>query len=162
MKFAGTMGILGLATTLALATFPPPVHSQERVCIESERDGRIVCGRRVRDGSNDNYSDRWNWRDRDDRRDGDDRDNRDCGRNFDANFYVAAYPDVALALRRRQIASACAHYLTFGRFEGRLPQFSESSYLSKNPDVAYAVRRGQFRSGYEHWLKIGRYEKRSL
>jgi hypothetical protein len=39
---------------------------------------------------------------------------------FDAEFYLAAYPDVAAAVARREIASAWEHYCRHGREERRL------------------------------------------
>jgi SAM-dependent methyltransferase len=40
---------------------------------------------------------------------------------FDADWYVAAYPDVARAIEHRYVRSALDHYLRYGREEGRLP-----------------------------------------
>jgi hypothetical protein len=148
MKPLGTLSFLALTSVISFTAIPLSATAQNRICVESERDGRIVCGRQVRDPN------------------GGDRPakggNTQCGNDFDEEFYLIAYPDVAAAVRRGQVRSGCDHYLKFGRFEGRLPRFSESSYLSKNPDVANAVRRGQYKSGYDHWLKYGRYENRQL
>jgi hypothetical protein len=154
MKASKPVGLLLITAALTLAASALPAVAQQRICIESERDGRVVCGRRVNNDYYDNY----------DRNDGYDRkvDSSSRCRNFDENFYLTAYPDVANAIRRGQIDSACEHYQKFGRYEGRLSSFNEGSYLSKNPDVAEAVRRGKFRSGYDHWLKYGRYENRQL
>lgn len=151
MKPLRTLGFLALTTVMSGAAIPMSAIAQSRVCIESERDGRIICGRQVRDpyGSYDDRSpNKWG--------------NGQCGGEFDEDFYLIAYPDVAMAVRRGQMRSACDHYQKFGRFEGRQPRFSESSYLSKNPDVANAVRRGQYKTGYDHWRKYGRYENRQI
>lgn len=161
------VGLLTVASTLAIAGATLPAAAQQRVCVESDRDGRVVCGRLV---SGDGYGDRYDryGNDRyDNDRYGNDRYNDRYGSsdrcsNFDENFYLTAYPDVADAVRRGKVSSACSHYQKFGRYEGRFPSFNEASYLAKNPDVAAAVRRGQYRNGYEHWRKFGRYENRPL
>lgn len=157
------LGLLGVATATVLMSVALPAMAQ-RVCIESELNGRIVCGQVVNDArSNDG---RYNNRN-DDRSDNDRSDNRYTNRgsdtnSFDERFYLMAYPDVRTAIARGQIRNAYAHYQTFGRFEGRFPRFNEASYLAKNPDVADAVRRRSIRSAYDHWLKIGRFENRKL
>ncbi len=158
MKTATRLGLFPLTVVLTMGAFSLPVMAQ-RVCVESERDGRIVCGRRVQvDGypnsnyPNSTYNDYPNST----------SNSRRCPGNFDEDFYLTAYPDVASAIRRGNIKSACDHYQRFGRYEGRYPVFNEASYLQKNPDVADAVRRDKIRSGYEHWRKFGRYENRPL
>lgn len=148
-KWFGLAALLASVTTTALVL---PAQAQDRVCVETD-NGRVVCGRRV----SDRYDrDRYN----NDRYDRDRSDNSSS--SFDEEFYLAAYPDVAAAVRNRNISSAYDHYRKFGRYEGRLPRFNEASYLSKNPDVADAVRRGKIRSGYQHWLRFGRYENRKV
>ncbi|WP_421659292.1 hypothetical protein [Leptothermofonsia sp. ETS-13] len=158
MKASKSFGLLTVATALMLAASAMPAIAQQRVCVESERDDRIVCGRRVSSDRYDRY-DRYDPYDHYDRYD-QGFSNR-CG-NLDEKFYLTAYPDVADAIRRGKIRSACEHYQKFGRYEGRFPAFNEASYLSKNPDVADAVRRRKIRSAYEHWQKFGRYENRQL
>jgi hypothetical protein len=153
MKVFRPVGLLTFTTALILAGFAMPTLAQQRICVESERDGRIVCGRRVNSDRYDQY-DRY---DRDDRRDSSSR----C-QNVDEQFYLTAYPDVADAVRRGKVKSACDHYQRFGRYEGRFPSFNEASYLAKNPDVADAIRRKKIRSAYEHWQRFGRYENRQL
>ncbi|NJP11370.1 MAG: hypothetical protein HC866_19395 [Leptolyngbyaceae cyanobacterium RU_5_1] len=167
MKAFNFIGLLTMTTAvtvaaLTVAASTTPAIAQERICVESERDGRIVCGRRV-------YNNRDRF-DRDDRYDRYDRDNNRYDRdtssvrcnNFDENFYLTAYRDVAAAVSQRRVRSACEHYQQFGRFEGRFPRFNEASYLSKNPDVADAIRQRKIRSAYDHWLQYGRYENRQL
>ncbi len=148
MKPLRTLGVLALTTVMSGVAIPMSAIAQNRVCVESERDGRIICGRQVRDPYDDDFPNKNGY-------------NR-CGNDFDEDFYLTAYLDVANAIRRGQFRSACDHYLKYGRFEGRQPKFNESNYLAKNPDVAYAVRRGQYRSGYDHWRKYGRYENRQI
>ncbi len=155
MKAPKSLGLLIVSTALMIAASSIPAIAQQRVCVESERDGRIVCGRRV-NSDRDNPYDRYDPYERYEQ-----RDSNRCY-NLDEQFYLTAYPDVADAIRRRKIRSACDHYLKFGRYEGRFPAFNEASYLSKNPDVADAVRRRKVRSAYEHWQKFGRYENRQL
>lgn len=173
MNTAKSLGLLTTTVALTVTALAVPVKASARscvqdngrtvcgnrvenvICIESERNGRLICGRQTSD--------------RDDRRYGDGRRDRygDGGYNrtiqgFDEEFYLIIYPDVAGAVRRGEVRSGYDHYLKHGRFEGRLAQFNEGSYLTKNPDVAEAVRKGGFRSGYEHWLRHGRYENRPL
>lgn len=157
MKTAEVLGLLA-TTALAATSFVLPAAAQQRVCVESESNGRVVCGRLVNESryGNDRYgNDRFG-----------DRYNNDRYSNvpssFDERFYLTAYPDVAAAVAQRRVRSAYEHYRTFGRYEGRFPRFNEASYLSKNPDVANAVRNRQIRSGYDHWLRYGRFENRQL
>jgi len=140
-----------------LTSVAQPAMAQ-RVCIESESNGRIVCGRVVND---------YRYNNRDDERYNDRYDSRYNNRsndasNFDERFYLMAYPDVRAAIRRGQVRDAYTHYQRAGRFEGRFPRFNEASYLARNPDVAEAVRRRSVRSGYDHWLRTGRFENRQL
>lgn len=166
MSTTKVLGLLGVAMTAAMTSVALPAMAQ-RICIESESTGRIVCGRVVNDSryNNDRYNNRNDdrYNDRSDNRYNDRYNNRDSDTNgFDERFYLIAYPDVKDAIARRQIKDAYSHYQTFGRFEGRFPRFSEASYLAKNPDVAEAVRRRSIRSGYDHWVRIGRFENRKL
>ncbi|GJD46945.1 hypothetical protein AFCDBAGC_4830 [Methylobacterium cerastii] len=62
---------------------------------------------------------------------------------FDATYYLAHNPDVAMAATVSGMASdtfAFRHYLTLGAHEGRDPDayFSTAGYLAANPDVAAA------------------------
>jgi hypothetical protein len=41
--------------------------------------------------------------------------------DFDEEWYLHRYPDVALALQKQPGSSGLAHYLLYGRQEGRLP-----------------------------------------
>jgi hypothetical protein len=85
-------------------------------------------------------------------------------RNFDADWYLAVYPDIAEAVEAGRFASAWAHYKDFGRAEGRLPMappFNEQFYLNNNPDVRRAIERGEFLSALDHYVKCGHAEGRS-
>jgi hypothetical protein len=165
MSITKVLGLLGVGIATAMTSVAQPAMAQ-RVCVESETSGRIVCGRVV-GGSrpNDNrYNDRTDDRyDRYGNRDDSRYSNRDSDANsFDERFYLMAYPDVKAAVARGQFRDGYTHYQKAGRFEGRFPRFSEASYLAKNPDVAEAVRRRSLRSGYDHWVRIGRFENRNL
>jgi len=166
MSTTKVLGWVGVATATCITLLAQPAMAQ-RVCIESEANGRVVCGRVVNDSryNNSRNDDRYN--DRKDDRYNNRNDNRYNNRdgdvsNFDERFYLTAYPDVKAAVIRRQFKDAYTHYQRAGRFEGRFPRFNEASYLAKNPDVAEAVRRRSIRSGYEHWLRLGRLENRQL
>lgn len=90
---------------------------------------------------------------------------------FDEACYLAANPDVAEAVRSGRLASGRAHFMKFGRVEGRRQKVSEDEnvteenldearYLAANPDVAAAVREGQFVSGRAHFERFGKFENR--
>ena len=164
MSRTKVLGLLGVGIAVAITSVALPAMAQ-RVCVESETSGRVVCGRVV-DAERDNdgrYGDRTGNRD-DSRYNTDSRyNNRNSdATNFDERFYLIAYPDVRAAVERGQFRDGYTHYQKTGRFEGRFPRFNEASYLAKNPDVAEAVRRGNIRSGYDHWMRNGRFENRKL
>lgn len=73
---------------------------------------------------------------------------------FDAEFYLAAYPDVA-----ENGADPWEHFVLFGAREGRdpRPDFSTRAYLAANPDVSEAGV-----NAFEHWIHHGRAEGRAL
>ncbi|MFN7360632.1 hypothetical protein [Brevundimonas sp.] len=73
---------------------------------------------------------------------------------FDAEFYLAAYPDVA-----ENGADPWEHFVLFGAREGRdpRPDFSTRAYLAANPDVSEASV-----NAFEHWIHHGRAEGRAL
>lgn len=72
---------------------------------------------------------------------------------FDAQWYVATYPDVSNAALEPEL-----HYLLFGALEGRQPsaEFNGNTYLVNYPDVAVS---GQ--NPLIHYLLYGRLEGRS-
>lgn len=151
-------GLAGVTMATYITSVAQPVMAQ-RVCIESETNGRVVCGRVVNDTryNNDRYGNR-----NDDRYDNRYNNRSNDNSNFDERFYLIAYPDVRAAISRGQVRDAYTHYQRAGRFEGRFPRFNEASYLAKNPDVAEAARRRSVRSGYDHWIRVGRFENRQL
>jgi chromosome segregation ATPase len=71
---------------------------------------------------------------------------------FDADWYLATYPDVAAAG-----IDPLAHYLEHGASEGRDPgpRFSSRAYLARYPDVAEAGL-----NPLVHYLEFGRIEGR--
>ncbi|MCY7393757.1 MAG: hypothetical protein LH647_20325 [Leptolyngbyaceae cyanobacterium CAN_BIN12] len=159
----GAFGVVSaLISTVGLGAMVEPAFSQlqQQACVETNA-GQVVCGRLVDNNNNRNNR---NNRDRNNDRYDDDRSNSNaCSINgFDEQFYRLAYQDVEAAIRQGRVKTACSHYRSFGRYEGRFPRFNEASYLTKNPDVANAIRLKQFRSAYEHWQKYGRFENRSL
>lgn len=85
---------------------------------------------------------------------------------FNSDAYLAANPDVAIAVKAGTITSAWAHLKAFGYAEQRsltptnYGTFSESSYLDANPDVAAAVKAGSFATGWQHYAKFGSAEGR--
>jgi hypothetical protein len=83
--------------------------------------------------------------------------------DFTEEAYLNANPDVAEAVRCREIANGFTHYAGFGYFEGRrdaIP-FDEDWYLSSNPDIQLAINRGQVQSGSDHFYHVGAGEGRS-
>lgn len=99
---------------------------------------------------------------------------------WDDDAYLAAYPDVAAAVRNGGFHDGYEHYALLGAQEGRAPAFrkskrhpssspsspppgwNEGAYLAANSDVAAAVRSGDFRDGYEHYALYGAQEGRPL
>lgn len=76
---------------------------------------------------------------------------------FDAQWYLAAYPDVAKAAGYSQAPHE--HYLRHGGFEGRnpCPEFDSAYYLKQSPDVAEAGT-----NPLVHYLQHGRKEGRRI
>ena len=82
---------------------------------------------------------------------------------FDEDFYLASYADVASAVAGGHFKDGKEHFKTFGDNEGRSGWFSgerydfdEVYYLSENPDIAVAIVQGQYRSGAHHFWSTGR------
>jgi hypothetical protein len=89
------------------------------------------------------------------------------GRNPNAGFseaaYLTLYPDVAVAIANGQFADGYAHFLAFGRQEGRSPDghyAGDDIYLACHADVAAAVASGVFESGLQHYFLFGAVEGR--
>jgi len=80
-------------------------------------------------------------------------------------LYLAANPDVAAAIARKEFKSGREHYELAGRAERRQGGFvpndwDEAEYLRTHQDVAAAVSTGTFLNGYHHYLAAGRAEGR--
>ena len=84
--------------------------------------------------------------------------------NFDSEWYVAEYPDLAEALASGEIRSPKEHFIDSGYFEGRLPgplKVDAAWYLEKYPDVAEGIERGDSESAEQHFLEHGYWEGRA-
>ncbi len=82
---------------------------------------------------------------------------------FDADWYLARYPDVAEAVRSGVLKTALEHYCHSGYFEHRMPYRIEVDakwYLLEYPDVQLAITRKIFSSAQEHFEQIGYQEGR--
>jgi hypothetical protein len=81
----------------------------------------------------------------------------------DEAWYLAAYPDVAEALKAGQLADCKAHFVWFGYYEHRMPrpiEVDEAWYLKVYPDIEKAVERQAFASGQDHFNRCGYSEGR--
>ena len=77
---------------------------------------------------------------------------------FDDEYYIREYSDVAEKLQSGELASAHDHYINDGYFEDRFPrsiQVDEQWYLKTYSDVADAVASGDIRSAKQHFIKSG-------
>ena len=82
--------------------------------------------------------------------------------SFNENLYLIENPGVAAAVVNGLFSTGFEHWLEFGFFEGRSPQFAfdEEFYLANNPIVAQAVGNGVFVNGLEHYVRFGQAEGR--
>jgi hypothetical protein len=83
--------------------------------------------------------------------------------DFDSEWYMTEYPDIAEAVAAGDIKSPKEHFVDSGYFEGRLPcalKVDEAFYLEKYPDVAEAIARGDSESAEQHFLTHGYWEGR--
>lgn len=64
-----------------------------------------------------------------------DKASDDGAEAFDEAWYLASYPDVAEAVSRGDFASARAHYLGYGRKEGRLPGAAAAQQGAASPEA---------------------------
>lgn len=80
---------------------------------------------------------------------------------FNADWYLAQYPDVAAAVAQGRM-TAEEHFQLYGNTEGRAPGplFNPQDYLAANPDVAEAVAAGLL-TAYDHFTQFGAGEGRS-
>jgi hypothetical protein len=85
------------------------------------------------------------------------------GTNVDEDWYVSNYPDVAEAIKSGVYASAKAHFVSHGYFEGRIPfpmNVDEGWYLKSYEDIAGAVKEGKIASAQAHFSEFGYAEGR--
>jgi hypothetical protein len=83
---------------------------------------------------------------------------------FNEAYYLAAHPDVAMAIKKREIHSGIEHYARTGYFLDYLPdvvKVDESHYLAENEDVAQAFRKGQIKDLQQHFEARGYAEGRT-
>jgi hypothetical protein len=78
-------------------------------------------------------------------------------------WHRARYPDVEDGIHRGEFKSATHHYVGFGYFEDRLPQYIEVDdhfYRSTYPDVVDDLKAGRLASSQEHFEMWGFQEGR--
>jgi hypothetical protein len=76
----------------------------------------------------------------------------------DDAWYRQRYPDVEDGIRKGEFKSAKHHYVEFGYFEDRLPQYFEvddSFYRSTYPDIAQHIETGRLESSQQHFELYG-------
>jgi GT2 family glycosyltransferase len=80
--------------------------------------------------------------------------------DFDAEWYLRAYPRVRLALIEPTDTLAMTYYLHQGQLQGHSPNpfFDEAYFLRNHPEAAQAVREGGAESGFDFYCRgQGRY-----
>ena len=85
------------------------------------------------------------------------------GVDVDEAWYCETYPDIGAAVRSGAVASAKAHFVSDGFFEGRRPYpmaIDEAWYLGQYPDVAEFLREGRLESAQGHFDEDGYREGR--
>jgi hypothetical protein len=76
----------------------------------------------------------------------------------DDAWYRRRYPDVEDGIRKGEFKSAKHHYVEFGYFEDRLPQYfqvDDKFYRSTYPDIAEHRETGRLESSQEHFELYG-------
>jgi hypothetical protein len=79
---------------------------------------------------------------------------------FDAEWYIRKYPDIAEAVRAGRLSSPIDHYLRYGRDEGRLPvppKFDAQWYASSYPLVLEETPNATPEALERHYSEIGRH-----
>ena len=87
-----------------------------------------------------------------------------AGPAFDAEWYIATYPDVATAIADGIVPDAVTHFVRFGYFEDRRPRsFDVDSrfYEDAYEDVAGAIRSGAISDARSHFNANGYFEPRA-
>jgi Phytanoyl-CoA dioxygenase (PhyH) len=81
-----------------------------------------------------------------------------CDLEFDEGWYVEMYPDVGKAVKDGVVRSALAHYVDFGRDEGRLPTPFAPEWYARTYSGAVDEAGSADRSAlYQHYLDVGRF-----
>ncbi len=84
---------------------------------------------------------------------------------FDEEWYLERYPDVAKAIEKGTEISGLNHYAKSGLFEGRMPyavSLDEKDYLERHRDVAASVKTGKTISARDHFYMTGFVEGRTF
>ncbi|GAB1717511.1 MAG: hypothetical protein NTAFB05_25530 [Nitrobacter sp.] len=83
--------------------------------------------------------------------------------DFDEDWYLTTYPDIAAAVSSNGFPSGWAHFRAVGYLEGRLgsrPIVDSEWYIETYPDVAEAMLDGKVASAAEHFENFGYAEGR--
>ena len=86
------------------------------------------------------------------------------GPAFDADWYIATYPDVATAIAEGIVPDAVTHFVRFGYFEERRPRSFDVDvrwYEDAYEDVAGAIRAGAVSDARSHFNANGYFERRA-
>jgi hypothetical protein len=87
-----------------------------------------------------------------------------AGDAFDADWYIATYPDVATAIADGIVPDAVTHFVRFGYFENRRPRSFDVDarwYEDAYDDVAGAIRSGIISDARTHFNANGYFESRA-
>jgi hypothetical protein len=87
-----------------------------------------------------------------------------AGPAFDADWYIATYPDVSTAITDGIVPDAVTHFVRFGYFEGRRPRSFDVDppwYEDAYEDVAGAIRSGIISDARAHFNANGYFEPRA-
>jgi hypothetical protein len=86
-----------------------------------------------------------------------------CCWDFDEEWYLATYPDVQDAIKKKLFPSGWMHFRKVGYFEGRLgasPSVDTQWYTSAYPDIAQAMLEGKVIDAADHYVRFGYAEGR--
>lgn len=76
---------------------------------------------------------------------------------FDEEYYLSTYPDVAAGIKQGRIASGREHYKAHGFSESRRPFFLHAFwYVSMYPIAALEVAQGDYADLFHHYAAIGK------
>ena len=86
-----------------------------------------------------------------------------CCWDFDEEWYLATYPDIAEAIQLGHFRSGWSHFRSIGYLEGRLgvqPAVDSEWYIGRYSDVARALLDGTVTSAADHYINFGYLEGR--